>query len=208
MLIALYYCLAAAALDSEEPSSRDEDIEELTEEEIAAATTEKRRILLQKVSEGLSALASSSFMDRERLDLINTARKEVELTNELDMVDCEEEPGAEAAKIVFNRVNAMLKKAERELELADERVGENMNLIDKDGDGKISQEELMAAISYLRDSLDEEDLDQLFSKVQRDIEGNIDLEELIEDLKAEAPDAIDDEQALEEKPTREISNAA
>ena len=57
MLIALYNYLAAAALDSEEPSSRDEDIEELTEEEIAVATTEKRRILLQKVSEGLSALA-------------------------------------------------------------------------------------------------------------------------------------------------------
>jgi len=78
-----------------------EEFDEVTDEEVAAAASEKRRIMLQKVSEGLSALASSSFIDQERLELINTARKEVELTNELDHL---EEYGA--AKGVFDRVSA------------------------------------------------------------------------------------------------------
>mmetsp|Transcript_10342 Transcript_10342/g.38122 ORF Transcript_10342/g.38122 Transcript_10342/m.38122 type:complete len:128 (+) Transcript_10342:2254-2637(+) len=109
-----------------------------------------------------------------------------------------------AAHCASRQVNAMLKKAEKELELVDQKVGEKMHLIDKDRDGKISQEELLAAISFLRDSLDQEDLDHLFSKVQRDAEGNIDLEELIGDLKGDELESL--EEADQHKHTAKVSS--
>ena len=83
---------------------------------------------------------------------------------EEDVSDSDEKPGwfragddARLCDRVNDRVNAMLAGVKRDLDLADDKIGTKFKVLDADGDGKISPEELVNVKEMLKDALDDED---------------------------------------------------
>ena len=56
------------------------------------------------------------------------------------------------------RVTGILKRVEKELDEADQKIGDKLRVLDMDNDGVISMEELHTAMKFLRQEMGEEDL--------------------------------------------------
>ena len=102
--------------------------------------------------------------------------------------DVGEKPGwfranhdAQLCDRVNDRVNAMLAGVKRDLDLADHEIGQKFKVLDADGDGKISPEELINVKEMLKDALDdegEEDLKFILAELPVDRDGMIDVADL------------------------------
>ena len=62
---------------------------------------------------------------------------------------------------VNERVNKMLASVKRDLDVADGVIGDKLKVLDADGDGRVTIDELTAAGGVLADQLDEEDQEEL-----------------------------------------------
>jgi len=70
------------------------------------------------------------------------------------------------SRALEERVSGILHRIELELDEADKAIGGSLHVIDADGDGLISRDELQAALRFLRASLDEQDLEALLGALK------------------------------------------
>jgi LETM1 and EF-hand domain-containing protein 1, mitochondrial len=70
------------------------------------------------------------------------------------------------SRALEERVSGILHRIEKELDEADRAIGGSMHVIDADGDGLISRDELQQALRFLKGSLDPEDLDALLEQLR------------------------------------------
>ena len=107
---------------------------------------------------------------------------------EEELSEADEKPGwfranydAQLCDRVHDRVNAMLAGVKRDLDRADDKIGSKFKVLDRDGDGKISPEELVNVKEMLKDALDDEDeahLRSILSALETDENGMIDVADL------------------------------
>ncbi|XP_042004187.1 mitochondrial proton/calcium exchanger protein-like [Salvia splendens] len=172
---------------------------------------------LSELSRALAVLASASSVTREREEFLSLVQKEVELYNhiveegtdgeaaakkayieareEIDH-DAEKEAGDKVASALINRVDAMLQKLEKEIDDVDAKIGDRWRLLDRDYDGKVTPEEVASAATYLKATLDKEGIQEFISKLSKDRDGKI----LVEDIVKLAKRSEDDENAEDGKP--------
>ncbi|GAB2277146.1 hypothetical protein Dimus_011853 [Dionaea muscipula] len=153
------------------------------------------------LSSALAVLASASSVRREREEFLRLVNKEIELYN--SMVDKEGEGEGEAEKAyraareevtdeavetspahkvssaLIDRVDAMLHNLEKEIDHVDTQIGDRWRLLDRDYDGKVTPEEVIAAANYLKDTLGKDGIQELISKLSKDRDGKILVEDLV-----------------------------
>ncbi|KAI3459092.1 hypothetical protein Pfo_015755 [Paulownia fortunei] len=179
------------------------------EEREKAKTLDKQEQLCE-LSRALAVLASASSVSREREEFLRLVNKEIGLYNnmvEKEAADGEEEArkayraareesdddaeraaGDKVSAALINRVDAMLQKLEKEIDDVDAKIGDRWRLLDRDYDGKVTPEEVASAAMYLKDTLDKEGIQELISKLSKDREGKILVEDIIK-LADQAEDA-------------------
>ncbi|CAI9090781.1 OLC1v1025626C1 [Oldenlandia corymbosa var. corymbosa] len=177
--------------------------------QIKAKTLDKQDQLCQ-LSKALAVLASASSVSREREEFLRLINKEIELYN--SMVEKEGTDGEEAAKKAYkaaredsdhavekalgdevssalrDRVDSMLQKLEKEIDDVDATIGDRWRLLDRDYDGKVTPEEVASAATYLKDTLGKEGIEELISRLSKDKEGKILVEDIVK-LGSETDDA-------------------
>lgn len=90
----------------------------------------------------------------------------------------EEDPGVQRMKSVLN---SMLAKLQKQIDSTEKVVGDRLSLLDKDGDGTLSAQELRDAIvSLLRKNYSVEEAEQLVNILDNDKDGKGDLIILID----------------------------
>lgn len=165
-----------------------------------AKTLDKHEHLCE-LSKALAVLASASSVSREREEFLGLVKKEIELYN--SMVDKEGTDGEEEARKAYkaaredsdqaveralgdkvssaliDRVDAMLQKLEKEIDDVDATIGDRWRLLDRDYDGKVTPEEVASAAMYLKDTLGKDGIEQLISKLSKDKEGKILVEDIV-----------------------------
>nr|AAW66005.1 Ca2+ binding protein cbp1 [Triticum aestivum] len=193
-----------------EPTAREE--EELTE----AKQHDKEQLC--NISRALAVLASASSVSKERQEFLSLVNKEIKLYN--SMLEREDTDGAEEAKKAYmaareesgdttevaseekvssaliDKVDAMLQELEKEIDDVDAQIGNRWQLLDRDHDGKVTPEEVAAAAAYLKDTIGKEGVQELISKLSKDKEGKIRVEDIVKlGSQAEENNEDDEEEA-------------
>ncbi|XP_021734320.1 mitochondrial proton/calcium exchanger protein-like [Chenopodium quinoa] len=153
---------------------------------------------LCELSRALAVLASASSVSREREEFLRLVNKEIELYN--TMVDKEGKEGeaeakeaykaaregdeeeldtAQVSSALINKVDAILQKLEKEIDDVDEKIGGEWRLLDRDYDGKVTPEEVASAAAYLKNKIDKDGIQELISKLSKDREGKILVEDIV-----------------------------
>jgi len=177
-----------------EPTAREE-------EEVKKAKTHDKKEQLCNISQALAVLASSSSVTKERQEFLSLVNKEIELYNNMLAkvgTDGEEEArrayrvareesnhaaeaavGEKVSSALIDRVDAMLRKLEKEIDDVDARIGNRWQLLDRDRDGKVTPEEVAAAANFLKDTIGTEGVQELIRNLSKDKEGNILVEDIV-----------------------------
>lgn len=120
----------------------------------------------------LAALVTSSGVTAEREAFMDLVQNEIDRLNsslgsrgvgmvftrghlEVDRARLEQALGQ---KRLEERVTGILKRVEKELDVADSKIGSKLRVLDLDNDGVVSQDELRSAMRFLRQQMGEEDL--------------------------------------------------
>mmetsp|Transcript_28808 Transcript_28808/g.39604 ORF Transcript_28808/g.39604 Transcript_28808/m.39604 type:complete len:335 (-) Transcript_28808:45-1049(-) len=78
-------------------------------------------------------------------------------------------------------LNSMLDKLKIKIDITEKALGDKFNLLDKDGDGELSSEELRAAIvSTLKRTTSPQDAEELIQMLDSDHDGKVSLVELLQ----------------------------
>ncbi|KAL9270602.1 Mitochondrial proton/calcium exchanger protein-like protein [Drosera capensis] len=195
-------------------SEKDIALEEMKDTSREAETPEKEDQLCD-LSRALAVLASASSVSREREEFLRLVKKEIELYNsmvdkegegeavaekayraareEVDDQAVETPPADKVSSALIDRVDAMLHDLEKEIDAVDTQIGDRFRLLDRDYDGKVTPDEVAAAANYLKDTLGKDGIQELISKLAKDKDGKI----LVEDLVRFASQK-EDEEATEE----------
>ncbi|KNA22102.1 hypothetical protein SOVF_036940 [Spinacia oleracea] len=153
------------------------------------------------VARALAVLASASSVSREREEFLRLVNKEIDLYNtmvekegtdgEADALKAykaareESDHAAEVAvgdkvsSALIDRVDAMLQKLEKEIDDVDAKIGDRWQLLDRDFDGKVTPEEVVAAAMYLKHRFGKEGIEELISSLSKDKDGNILVEDIV-----------------------------
>eukprot|EP00898_Chlorokybus_atmophyticus_P007712 jgi/Chlat1/7942/Chrsp68S07378 len=175
-------------LEAAAAAERTKDEELLSPQERASREAVKKEEKIRDISRALAVLAASSSVAREREDFIELVEKEIEYYNRRQVEDGEHD----TSSALLERVNGMLHNIEKELDNVDSRIGDKLHVLDRDKDGKITPDELAAAITTLRDSLHHEELADLIEQLDQDIDGKISIENILELADEEDEDKEDD----------------
>ncbi|XP_068665949.1 uncharacterized protein [Aristolochia californica] len=174
----------------------------------AREAEEMRKVNILEKEEKLSnlrcavaVLASASSVSREREEFVRLVNKEIEFYK--NVVDKEGTEGVEEARKAFraareerdhvaeaaisnrvsealiNKVDGILQKLEKEIDVVDATIGDRWRLLDRDNDGKVSLEEVAVAAKYLKDAIGEEGVRELMSNLLKDNEGKILVEDIV-----------------------------
>ncbi|MED6212132.1 hypothetical protein PIB30_080328 [Stylosanthes scabra] len=188
-------------------SKRDLPTEEMTsskpkqaQEEVKAKTPDKQE-QLSELSRALAVFASASSVSKEREEFLNLVKKEVDLYNSMvgkEGTDAEQEAreAYQAARkdsdramgialedkvssALADRVDKMLQTLEKEIDDVDAKIGDRWRLLDRDADGKVTPEEVVAAAIYLKDTLGKDAVHELISSLSKDSDGKILVEDIL-----------------------------
>lgn len=171
---------AAAAVVKEAAVSSLADVldrESMEEKSFKAAAAKEAK--MHKIVNALAALASSSGVISEREAFMDLVEKEIErlrssMGNQgTGMVFTKGQLNVDRGRIeealgkrrLEDRVTSILKRVERDLDLAESRIGDNLKLLDLDGDGIISPEELKLALSFLKERLGDDELQNFIDSI-------------------------------------------
>lgn len=165
---------AAAAVVREAAASSFADLlDGESQEERASKEAVAKEARMRQVLRALAALSSSSGVTTEREAFMDLVEKEIERLNENLgstgrarmvftkghlAVDRERLEQALGQKRLEERVTGILKRVEKELDDADQKIGSKLRVLDMDNDGVISMEELHTAMTFLRQQMGEEEL--------------------------------------------------
>ncbi|XP_058756132.1 uncharacterized protein LOC131629362 isoform X1 [Vicia villosa] len=182
-------------------------------EDAKAKALEKHEQLCE-ISQALAVLASASSVSREREEFLRLVKKEMELYN--SMVGKEGTEGEQEAKKAYraarkdsdgamevaisdkvssalvDKVDAMLQTLEKEIDDVDAKIGDRWRLLDRDYDGKVTPEEVVAAAVYLKDTLGKEGIHEFINYLSKDSDGKILVEDIVK-LGTQKEDAEKDE---------------
>uniref|UniRef100_A0A803KMK6 Mitochondrial proton/calcium exchanger protein n=1 Tax=Chenopodium quinoa TaxID=63459 RepID=A0A803KMK6_CHEQI len=185
-------------------SEKDVALEEMVDatnrqaQDYAKAALSDKDDQLCELSRALAVLASASSVSREREEFLRLVNKEIELYN--TMVDKEGKEGeaeakeaykaaregdeeeldtAQVSSALINKVDAILQKLEKEIDDVDEKIGGEWRLLDRDYDGKVTPEEVASAAAYLKNKIDKDGIQELISKLSKDREGKILVEDIV-----------------------------
>lgn len=192
-----------AKLKESTVSEKDVALEEMlnstardAQEHAKAALSDKDDQLCE-LSRALAVLASASSVTREREEFLRLVNKEIELYNSMvDKEGIEKEAEAEKAykaahedeeesdtaqvsSALIDKVDAMLQKLEKEIDDVDAKIGDRWRLLDRDHDGKVTPEEVASAAAYLKSTLDKDGFQELISKLSKDRDGKILVEDIV-----------------------------
>ncbi|CAN6337437.1 unnamed protein product [Urochloa humidicola] len=193
-----------AKLKEQEAAEEDLALKEMTDatarEELRKAKEHDKEKLCN-ISRALAVLASASSVSEERQEFLSLVNKEIELYN--SMLEKEGAEGEEEAKKAYfaareepdhdaevtaeenvssaliEKVDAMLQELEKEIDDVDEQIGNRLQLLDRDHDGKVTPEEVAAAAAYLKDTIGKEGVQELISNLSKDKEGKILVEDIV-----------------------------
>ncbi|CAL5095262.1 unnamed protein product [Urochloa decumbens] len=193
-----------AKLKEQEAAEEDLALKEMTDatarEELRKAKEHDKEKLCN-ISRALAVLASASSVSKERQEFLSLVNKEIELYN--SMLEKEGAEGEEEAKKAYfaareepdhdaevaeeenvssaliEKVDAMLHELEKEIDHVDEQIGNRLQLLDRDHDGKVTPEEVAAAAAYLKDTIGKEGVQELISNLSKDKEGKILVEDIV-----------------------------
>ncbi|KAL8104485.1 uncharacterized protein LOC141677624 [Apium graveolens] len=189
------------------------------QEQARARAVDKQEQLCE-LSRAIAVLASASSVSTEREEFLKLVKKEIDLYNSVkdkEGVDGEKEAmkayraayeendqdaevndGDEVSSVLIDRVDAMLQKLEKEIDDVDAKIGDRWRFLDRDYDGKVTQEEVADAAQYLKDTLGREGIQELISNLSKDKDGKILVEDIVklgiraEDINAEEDANADD----------------
>lgn len=136
---------------------------------------------MRKVISALTVLASSSGVTAERQAFMDLVKHEIERINS-------HTPNKGSLSMVFraggvtvnkpeklvevigqqrlaDKVSSILDRIEMELDEADSNIGQSMHMLDLDGDGLITKDELQTAMTFLKDQLGEDELRLLLERM-------------------------------------------
>ncbi|CAO2832621.1 unnamed protein product [Amaranthus hypochondriacus] len=168
-------------------------------QERAKAALSDKDDQLCELSRALAVLASASSVSREREEFLRLVNKEIELYNSMvdkegtegeaeaeraykaahEVQEEEEEGTAQVSSALIDKVDAMLQKLEKEIDDVDAKIGNRWRLLDRDYDGKVTPEEVASAAAYLKDTLDKDGIEDLISKLSKDRDGKILVDDIV-----------------------------
>ncbi|WCJ21861.1 LETM1-like protein [Euphorbia peplus] len=170
-------------------------------QELARARAFDKQEQLCELSRALAVLASASSVSREREAFLSLVNKEIELYN--SMVEKEGTDGEQEAikayraaredrdrvsevddhndvsSALIERVDAMLQNLEKEIDHVDAAIGDGWRILDRDYDGKVTSEEVASAALYLKDTLDNDGIQEFISNLSKDGDGKILVEDIV-----------------------------
>ena len=146
---------------------------ELSEEEVHFEMTRAQRARITGILTGLATLASGSAVSEERERFMQMVEKETQNT----LTDAQSSGGQmlfsggslqapkvvvdKAAHAVMSSVTQMLGRIEKDMDVVEARLGGTLKVLDADNDGRISRDELAAAMELLKEEVVEADLELL-----------------------------------------------
>jgi len=148
---------------------------ELSEEEVAFEQLRFKQMRMRRILTALGTLASGSAVSDERERFLTLVHKEAESTLSAarssggqllfqgGSLQAPRETPDQTAKALSTSLTDMLARIERDLDQVDAKLGERLRFLDKDNDGRISREELQAALQMLKEQVSEEETDQLLA---------------------------------------------
>lgn len=189
-------------------------------QERARARAVDKQEQLCELSRAIAVLASASSVSTEREEFLRLVNKEIDLYNsvkdkegadgekeamkayraayEENDQDAEVNAGDEVSSVLIDRVDAMLQNLEKEIDDVDAKIGDRWRFLDRDYDGKVTQEEVADAAQYLKDTLGREGIQELISNLSKDKDGKILVEDIVklgiraDDINAEEDANADD----------------
>ena len=181
-----------------------------TERGTAAApdVAEKRRLEeqqeLEEVAQALSVLASSSAVSNERAELMALLQKEIDAYNSRyspdpgsrlmfdvrggsgyveDDVNEVTDSGPEMA--LSKKVDSMLSAINVELSAVEKKIGKNIRVLDSDGDGRVTPDEIVDALATLKKKMDDRLVrEAIFDRLNLDTEGTVHVDSLLASMRA------------------------
>jgi len=165
--------------------------------------------------EALESLAFESSVEKERQTL-ETIKQEKELMNIETMLMAGRIGGPKpqatdmSTGFALSKLDQMLDSLEAELESVETSIGDRLNVLDQDGDGVVSTEELRYAIKEIfKTRQTDEEVERFIQKIDSNCDGIVTVEELREfrelaQEKLEVSDAADLHEEILEK-DKEIS---
>mmetsp|Transcript_43719 Transcript_43719/g.139340 ORF Transcript_43719/g.139340 Transcript_43719/m.139340 type:complete len:749 (+) Transcript_43719:147-2393(+) len=155
----------------------------------ASRLGEARDRRMKQIKAAFRVLASSSAVTGEREQFLDLVKKEISLYSEvlaekggssllfshgalsLGVAEDDEEDVAEKAAptALSARVDKMLASIEAELDEVDRNIGEKLKVLDRDGDGVVSKSEIAEAMSFLKSTLGEEEVQRLLLRLDADL---------------------------------------
>nr|GEU74295.1 mitochondrial proton/calcium exchanger protein-like [Tanacetum cinerariifolium] len=119
------------------------------------------------------------MMDKEGTDGEQDIMKAYKAAHEEIDESTDEHVPDGASSALINRVDAMLQKLEKDIDDVDAKIGDKWRVLDKDYDGKVTSEELASATAYLKDAMAKEGIIELISKLSKDKDGKILVEDIV-----------------------------
>ena len=178
--------VAAIVKDKEE---EEEEMNKLTLEEIEAlnvlaseSAVEKERAEIQQLKEELEELTDELMESAPKISDIKGGEEEKSSTVETKKKKTDTPDGwnAKVEKEIGNRLRRMLSKLEAETEEVDEEIGDELFVIDRDKDGKMTVDELRDAVqNVLKTRNTDEEADAVVKLLDRDGDGQITKHELL-----------------------------
>ncbi|WIA07926.1 hypothetical protein OEZ85_007404 [Tetradesmus obliquus] len=179
---------AATAVLNEASASALRDViarEGISEAQREACMAQAREQRMQELLKAITVLASNSGVATERVQFMDLVRQQISQLQDthgtaspsltftaggLTAVRPEENTELAhelvAPRRLEERVNGILLRLEKELDQAEEAIGERLHVLDLDNDGLISAAELSDALRFLRANLDEQDLVALLDRLE------------------------------------------